>query len=148
MNAITPYLCCKNAAAAIDFYKKAFGATEEYRLAEPDGRVGHAELCINGALFMLADEYPDMGVLSPQSIGGSAVGIHLYVDDADAVAAKAAEAGATILRPVTDQFYGDRSGTIQDPFGHRWFVSTKKETLDGDEIKRRYDELLRKGTYK
>ena len=145
VNAITPYLCCRDAAAAIEFYKNAFGATEDYRLAEPGGRIGHAEIRINGAPLMLSDEYPDMGVLSPQSLGGSAVAIHLYVADADAVEAKASAAGAKIVRPVADQFYGDRSGTLEDPFGHRWFVSTRKEVLSGAEVKRRYDEMISKG---
>lgn len=143
-NAITPYLCCKDAAAAIEFYKNAFDAVEDYRLAEPGGRIGHAELHINGASIMLSDEYPEMSVLSPQSLGGSPVAIHLYVADAKAVEAKAAAAGAKIVRPVADQFYGDSAGTLEDPFGHRWFVSTRKEQLSGAEIKQRYDEMLKK----
>src|SRR5690348_9975132 len=111
-----PYLCCKGAARAIEFYKQAFGATEVMRLAEPSGRIGHAEIKIGAALIMLADEYPEMDVRSPQSLGGSPVTIHLYVDDVDALAQRATAAGAKVLRPVDDQFYGDRSGRLSDPF--------------------------------
>lgn len=140
--AITPYLCCRNAAAAIDFYKKAFGAVENMRMAEPSGRIGHAELSVGDAVFMLSDEYPEMDVKSPESLGGSATAIHLYVDDVDSFAQQAAKAGAKIQRPVADQFYGDRSGTIQDPFGHRWFVATRKEELSVEEVQKRYRDLM------
>lgn len=138
---IIPYLCCRDAARAIDFYKEAFGAQEEMRLADPSGRIGHADLRIRGAAFMLADEFPEMGVRSPESFGGSPVSIHLYVDDADAVSARAVAAGAKVVRPVADQFYGDRSGTIDDPFGHRWFISTRKEEVSATEMQRRYDGM-------
>jgi PhnB protein len=143
--AVTPYLCCKDAARAIEFYKKAFGATENMRLAEPSGRIGHAELRIGAGVIMLSDEYPEMDVRSPESLGGSPVGIHVYVSDVDAIAAQAAAAGAKILRPVADQFYGDRSGTLEDPFGHRWFIATRKEAVSSDEMQKRYDKILQRG---
>src|SRR4051812_20378147 len=118
----TPYLIVKGAAAAIDFYKKAFGATELMRLADPGGRVGHAEVKIGDSPIMLADEFPEMGSRSPQTLGGSPVGIALYVEDADAVFNAAVAAGAKVKRPMADQFYGDRTGTVEDPFGHVWTV--------------------------
>jgi len=117
-NTAVPYLIVRNAAAAIEFYKNAFEADEIMRLEEPDGRIGHAEIRIGDAAIMLADEYPEYGIVGPQTIGGSGVSIHLAVDDADAFAERAAAAGAKILRPVKDEFYGERSGKIQDPFGH------------------------------
>jgi len=139
----TPYLCCKNAAAAIEFYKQAFGAIELMRLAEPSGRIGHAEIKIGDAPIMLSDEYPEWGVRSPQSLGGSPVAIHLYVDDVDALAKRAVAAGAKLARPVEDQFYGDRSGSLEDPFGHRWTVSTHKEDVSAGEMQRRYTALMK-----
>src|SRR5207253_2925010 len=123
---LSPYLCCKDATRAVESYRKAFGAKETMRLAEPSGRIGHAELEIAGAPVMLADEYPDFGILSPTSIGGTPVKLHLYVDDVDALVARAVAAGAKVVRAVEDQFYGDRSGQIEDPFGHVWFVATRK----------------------
>jgi PhnB protein len=140
---VTPYLCCRDAARAIEFYKQAFGATEMMRLAEPSGRIGHADLRIGDAVIMLADEYPDMGVKSPQAFGGSPVGLHLYVDDVDAVTKRAVAAGAKLVRPVEDQFYGDRSGTLEDPFGHRWYIATHKEDLTSEEVNRRYAALMK-----
>jgi PhnB protein len=134
---ITPYLIVDGAAQAIDFYKHAFGAIERFRLGGPDGRVGHAELAIGGSVIMLADEHPEMGALGPRSIGGSPVGIHLYLEDVDAVAAKAVAAGATLKRPVENQFYGDRLGSIIDPFGHLWHISTHVEDVSPEEIGRR-----------
>lgn len=134
---ITPYLSIKGASDAIEFYKRAFGARELMRLAMPDGRVGHAELQLGDSRIMLADEFPDMECRSPQSIGGTPVTIHMYVDDVDAVAAQAVAAGATLTRPVQDQFYGDRSGTLTDPYGHVWHVATHKEDLSPEEINRR-----------
>jgi len=133
----TPYLILKDAARAIDFYKKAFGATELMRFAAPDGRVGHAEIKIGDSPIMLADEYPEMGFRGPQSLGGSAVCILLYFADVDAVADRAVAAGATLLKPVQDQFYGDRSGTLADPFGHVWTVATHKEDVSPEELHRR-----------
>ena len=140
--ALSPYLTVKGAAAAINFYRAAFGAVERFRLTAPDGRVGHAELSIAGARVMLSDEWPDFGALSPPSIGGSPVKLHLYVDDCDAAVARAVAAGATLMRPVVDQFYGDRSGMIADPFGHSWFVATLKEQVAPEEMQRRWDAAL------
>jgi PhnB protein len=136
-HAVTPYLIARNASAAIEFYKKAFGAEEVYRMAMPDGRVGHAEIRVGGAVVMLADEFPERGILSPAALGGTPVSLVLYVADADADAARAVAAGATVKRPVKDQFYGDRSGTFEDPFGHVWTIATRKENLSPEEIERR-----------
>ena len=136
-NSITPYLCCRNAGAAIDFYKKAFGATELMQMGSPDGKVGHAEIQIGDSRVMLADEFPEMGFLSPQSLGGSPVMIHLYVGDVDATAETAVAAGAKVVRAVEDQFYGDRGGQLDDPFGHKWYVSTRKEDISSEEMQRR-----------
>lgn len=141
--AVTPYLSVRNAAAAIEFYKKAFGATEITRLVQPDGRIGHAEINIGGARIMLADEFPEIGFQSPESLGGSPLRIHLDVADVDAVARQAVSAGAAIVRPVADQFYGDRSGQVRDPFGYTWTISTHKETLTPEEVQHRMDELSR-----
>jgi PhnB protein len=132
-----PYLYIKGAADAIEFYKKAFGAIEKERLTGPDGRVGHAEIRIGKACIMLADEFPEMGVLSPKTIGGSPVAIHLYVQDVDALAQQAEAAGAKVVRPVKTQFYGDRGGKFEDPFGHSWFLSTHVEDLTPEEMQRR-----------
>ena len=133
---ITPYLICKNAEAAIEFYKKAFGATELFRIGGP-GMVGHAEMKIGDALFMLADEFPDTGALSPQTIGGSPVSLYLYVEDVDSFTEKAVAEGLEVMKPVTDQFYGDRSGAFKDPFGHIWGFATHKEDLTPDELSER-----------
>jgi PhnB protein len=135
---LTPYIIVKNAQAAIAFYEKAFGAKEEYRIPNPDGTIGHAELVIGAGRLMLADESAAFGALSPASIGGTPVKLHLYVADADATIARAEKEGATVLRPAQDQFYGDRSGMIADPFGHQWFLGTQKETLTPDEMRERY----------
>jgi PhnB protein len=134
---ITPYLIARNASAAIEFYTKAFGAEETYRLAQPDGRVGHAEIRIGGAVLMLADEFPEMGIKAPPSLGGTPVSLLIYVQDVDAAAARAVAAGAKVKRPVKDQVYGDRSGTFEDPFGHVWTLATRKEDLTPEEIDRR-----------
>jgi PhnB protein len=134
---VIPYLIVDGAAAAIEFYKQTLAATERFRLASPGGRVGHAELEIGGSVIMLADEHPEMGARGPRSVGGSPVGIHLYLDDADAVADRAIAAGAKLIRPVADQFYGDRLGTIEDPFGHIWHISTHIEDVSPAEIGRR-----------
>ena len=136
-HAVTPYLIARNASAAIEFYKKAFGAEEVYRLAMPDGRVGHAELRIGGSVVMLADEFPEMGAKSPAALGGTPVSLLFYVADVDAAAARAVAAGAKVKRPVVDQFYGDRSGTFEDPFGHVWTIATRKENLTAEEIRQR-----------
>jgi len=134
---ITPYLSIKGAANAIDFYKKAFGATEVMRMAEPDGRIGHAEVLIGDSRVMLADEAPDIDFRSPHSIRGTAVHLHMYVENVDAVVSQAVAAGAKVVRPVQDQFYGDRSGSVADPYGHVWHVSTHKEDLSMEEIRKR-----------
>lgn len=140
-SALTPYLCCKDAGAAIDFYKAAFGATEVLRLTEPSGRVGHAELRIGDALIMISDEYPEMDVRSPKTLGGSAVMLHLYVDDVDAFVTHAVAAGAILERAVADQFYGDRSGQVIDPFGHRWDIGTHVEDVSLAEVQQRFVAL-------
>jgi PhnB protein len=136
-HAITPYLMVKRAAEAIEFYRRAFGAVERERMQGPGGRIRHAEITIDCSRVMLADEHPEIGALGPETIGGSPVGLHLYVEDVDAVVARAVAAGATLTRPVADQFYGDRIGGITDPFGHRWFIATHKEDLTKDELHRR-----------
>jgi PhnB protein len=134
---VTPYLSIRGAANAIEFYKKAFGATERMRMSQPDGRVGHAELQIGDSCVMLADEFPEMDFRGPHSVGGSPVHLHLYVEDVDAVVAQAVGAGAKVMRAVQDQFYGDRSGTITDPYGHVWHVATHKEDLSPEEMGKR-----------
>ncbi len=136
---VSAYLCFSDAPAAIEFYKKAFGAEERMRLAEPSGKIGHAELKIADAVIMLSDEYPDYGALSPQTLGGSPVKMHLWVDDVDAFARQALAAGASMVRPIEDQFYGDRSGQIADPFGYTWIVSTRKEDVSPEEMQKRMD---------
>jgi PhnB protein len=144
-HAVTPYLIVKDAAAAIEFYKKVFGAIELFRLGGPDGKVGHAELMITDSIVMLADEAPQMGSLAPPTIGGSPVRILLYVENVDDVVPRAVAAGAKIVRPVADQFYGDRAGGIEDPFGHYWHVATHKEDVSPEEMKRRAQALFPKG---
>lgn len=133
---ITPYLICKNAEAAIEFYTRAFGAREMFRIGE-SGFIGHAEIRIGSALIMLADEFPDMGILGPKSIGGTAVSLHLYVEDVDSFAEKAVAEGLKVLRPVANQFYGDRSGHFEDPFGHKWSFATHIEDLTPEELNER-----------
>jgi PhnB protein len=137
--ALTPYLCCKNAAGAIEFYKNTFGAREEesMRMTTPDGKIAHSEIWIGNAFVMLADESPQMSFRSPQSIGGSPVTLVLYVNDVDETANRAVAAGAKLRQPVSDMFYGDRAGTIEDPFGHIWHIATHKEDLSPEEIKNR-----------
>ena len=134
---ITPYVIVRGGAAAIAFYQKVFGARLRMKLDAPGGKIGHAELEIGDSLVMLADEHPEMGALAPPTIGGTPVGLHVYLADVDAVAAKAIAAGATLKRPVADQFYGDRLGSIVDPFGHLWHISTHIEDVSPDEIARR-----------
>lgn len=134
---ITPYLAIKGAADAIDFYKRAFGATEVMRMAQPDGRIGHAELQLGDCRLMLADEFPEMDFRSPRSIGGTPVHLHMYVENVDGVVRQAVNAGAKLLRPVEDQVYGDRSGSVADPYGHVWHVATHKEDLSREELHKR-----------
>jgi len=125
----TPYLQCRNAAGAIAFYQQAFGATELMRMAMPDGKIGHAEIKIGSAHIMLADEFPEMGLLGPQSIGGSPVTVLIYVEDVDGLVARAVAAGAKVLSPLADQFYGDRNCKLCDPSGHLWMFATRKEDV-------------------
>jgi uncharacterized glyoxalase superfamily protein PhnB len=140
-----PYLRVRGASDAIAFYQRVFGATEKYRLTEPNGRVGHAELDFGGTVLMLSDEFPEFGICGPQTIGAVSSSIHLHVDDADALIKRAVEAGAELVRPPVDQFYGERSGTVRDPFGHEWLIGHNIEALTPDEMQRRYDALCAKG---
>ncbi len=135
-HSVTPYLCVRDAASAIEFYKKAFGATELMRMPDPSGKIGHAEIKIGDSHIMLADEFPEVSIRSPQSLGGSPVGIHLYVEDVDTIAAQAVAAGAKLVKEVKDQFYGDRNGTVEDPFGHVWYISTHKEDVSPEEMQK------------
>jgi PhnB protein len=141
---VTPYLAVKGAADAIEFYKKAFGAVELMRMPGPDGRLGHAEIKIGGAAVMLADEHPEMGHLGPKSRGGATASFLIYVEDVDAQFAQAVAAGGKVLRPLKDQFYGDRSGTLEDPFGHVWTIATHKEDLSPEEMGRRAADAMKK----
>lgn len=133
----TPYLIIQGAAAALEFYKKIFGATEIMRMAQPDGKIGHAEVRIGDSVIMLADEFPEMGYRGPKALGGSPVSLMLYVADVDAVVARAVAAGAKLTQPVQDKFYGDRNGVLEDPFGHVWTISTHTEDVSPEEMKRR-----------
>ncbi|HEV2851260.1 MAG TPA: VOC family protein [Thermoanaerobaculia bacterium] len=142
-HSVTPYLVVNDGARAIDFYKQAFGATELFRMEGPDGKVGHAEIRIGNSRVMLADEYPAMGFRSPRSLGGAGVSLMVYVEDVDARFRQAIAAGAKELRPVQDQFYGDRSGTLEDPFGHVWTLSTHKEDVSSEEMRRRSEEMMK-----
>lgn len=139
---VYPYLRVRRAAEAIDFYKKAFGATELFRLTEPAGRIGHAEIKIGATTLMLSEEYPECGIVGPEALGGTTFAIHLHVDNADAWMARAVEAGAVITRPATDAFYGERSGTVRDPFGHEWLLGHQIEEVSVDEMQRRYTALM------
>jgi len=136
-HSVTPYLILSKAAEAIEFYKKAFGATELFRMAGPDGKIGHAELKIGDSPIMLADEHPSMGYVSPQTLGGTPVSILLYVEDVDKIFNQAVAAGGLQQQPLKDQFYGDRSGTLKDPFGHIWTVATHKEDVSAEEMDKR-----------
>jgi PhnB protein len=136
-HAVTPYLVVDGGAKALAFYADVFGAVERERIEGPGGKIGHAEITIGDSWVMLADEHPEVGALCPTNVGGTPVTLHVYVEDVDAVVAKAVAAGATLTRPVADQFYGDRVGGITDPFGHRWSVATHKEDLTREELHRR-----------
>ena len=129
------YLTVDGAAKAIDFYSRAFGAREKFRLAEPGGRIGHAELDFGGTVIMLADAFPEFGLRDPRALGGTAVSIHLHVDDADAVVRRAVDAGATLEREPADQFYGDRTAGVKDPFGHKWYFATHVRDVTPEEMK-------------
>lgn len=136
-HSVTPYLSIKGAADAIEYYKKAFGAIELFRMAGPDGTIGHAEIKIGDSPIMLADEFPEMEFVSPKTLGGSPVGLMIYVDDVDTVYSRSIAAGGQEVKPLQDQFYGDRSGTLKDPFGHVWTVATHKEDVSEEEMKKR-----------
>ncbi len=139
-HSVTPYLICKDAAKAIDWYKSAFGADELYRMGGPGGVVGHAEIRVGDSILMLADEFPDMNARSPHSFGGSPVSLMLYVNDCDEVFARAVKAGAKVERPLENRFYGDRNGTLVDPFGHTWTIGTHIEDLTPEEMEKRHRE--------
>ena len=134
---VTPYLVCNNASDAIEFYKNAFDASETMRMETPDGAIGHAEIMIGDSRIMLADEFPEMNALSPKTIGGTPISIMLYVEDVDAAFEKAVKAGATVVRPLEDKFYGDRAGSIEDPSGHSWHLASRKEELSVEELEDR-----------
>jgi PhnB protein len=138
---LTPYLCVKGGAAAIEFYAQAFGASERMRLGAAEGKVSHAELQIGNSVVMLADEHPEMGFHGPGHHHGSPVHLHLYVEDVDAMYRRALDAGAIPVRPVADQFYGDRTGSVRDPFGHTWHLATRKEDLSQEEMAARLREM-------
>jgi PhnB protein len=138
---VSPYLVVDGAQKAIEFYTTVLGATERMRMDGPNGRIGHAELEVGDSLIMLADEFPDMGAKGPAAYGGSPVSISVYVEDVDAIFDKATEAGATVVRPLENQFYGDRSATFDDPFGHRWTIATHVEDVSPEEMGRRAAEM-------
>lgn len=137
------YLHVNNAAKAIEFYQKAFGAKEKFRLTEPSGRIGHAELDFDGTTLMLADEFPEYNIRGPKAIGATSVTIHIHVDNADEVIRRAVNAGAVVEMEPKDEFYGERSGCVRDPFGHRWNVGHHIEEVSTEEMQRRYDELMK-----
>jgi len=139
---LTPYLTVRDAAKAIEFYKHAFGATERGVMKGPDGKVMHAELLIGDSIVMLADEMPHFGALSPESVGGSSSGLHIYVNNVDEAFARAVKAGAQTEMPVADQFWGDRYGKLKDPFGHKWSIATHVKDMSADEMKRSMDEAM------
>ncbi len=140
---ITPYLVVGGAAKAIDFYKAALGAEELFRLDMPGGKIGHAEIRIGNSIVMLSDEHPDMGALGPKTIGGSPINLMIYSENVDEAWPKALKAGGKELRPLKDQFYGDRSGTFEDPFGFQWTIATHKEDLTPEQINQRMAEMMK-----
>ena len=137
------YLHLEDAAKAIEFYTNAFGATEKFRLTEPSGRIGHAELDFGGTTVMVSDEFPEYGIKGPRALGGTAVSIHIHVDDADEAVRRAAAAGAEIEMEPQDQFYGERSGVVRDPFGHRWNIGHSIEDVSHDEMQQRYTRMMK-----
>jgi PhnB protein len=139
---VSPYLCIDGASDAIEFYGTVFGATERMRMPAPEGKIGHAELEIGDSVIMLSDEYPDMGMRGPKALGGTPITLSVYVEDVDTVFDRAVNAGAKVLRPVENQFYGDRSGQFEDPFGHRWSVATHVEDVPPDEMAKRMAEAM------
>ena len=145
-HSITPYLVISEAAKAIDWYKQAFGAQQTLRMEDPStGKIGHAELKIGDSYIMLADEYPDMGYRSPKTLGGAGISLLLYVKDVDGTVKQAVDAGAKLERPLQDQFYGDRTGTIQDPFGHVWTIATHIEDVSPEEMLERSKKAFQNG---
>jgi len=144
-HSVTPYLSIKGAADAIEFYKKAFDAIELFRLDAPGGIIGHAEIQIGNSRIMIADPCDEASFGDPKTLGGSTVGLYVYVNDVDAMYSKAVAAGAKSIKPVEDQFYGDRTGTIEDPYGHRWFLATHKEELTPEELNMRMEDLFKQG---
>ena len=138
-HSVTPYLCVSDAARAIEFYKEAFGATERFRMEAPGGRIGHAEIQVGDSIIALADEFPEINFRSPQALGGPSSHFMIYVEDVDARVEQAVAAGAKLTRPVKDQFYGDRTGGVEDPFGHHWYIATHVEDLTPEEIHRRHE---------
>ena len=145
-HSVTPYLIIKGAADAIEFYKQAFGATELFRFPAPDGKIGHAEIKIGDSPIMLADEFAEMGYKGPQALGGSPVSLMIYFEDVDTVFNRAVEAGASVKEAVQDKFYGDRTGTLTDPFGHVWHVSTHKEDVSMEEMEERAKQASAKAS--
>ncbi len=141
-HSVTPYLTIKGAAEAIEFYKRAFGATEMFRMPMPDGSLAHGEIMIMGSRIMLSDGCSEGPAKPPRELGGTTCGLYVYVDDVDALFEQATAAGAKVVQPPTDQFYGDRSGTLEDPFGHLWFLATHKEDVSAEEVERRAKELF------
>ena len=141
-HSVTPYLTTRHAAKAIAFYDRAFGAQTRSILPMPDGKIGHAELLIGNSIVMLADEFPEHGNKSPEALNGSPVGLAIYVDDVDEVFNRAVQAGATVKEPVSDKFWGDRAGSVTDPFGHKWTILTHQEDVSIDEMKRRMDAMF------
>jgi PhnB protein len=140
---LTPYMTVRDAARAIEFYKQAFGAVERGVMKGPDGKVMHAELTIGDSIFMLADEFPEYGSMSPLSTGGSGMGLHIYVEDADSAFDRAVKAGAKVDMPVSDMFWGDRYGKVADPFGHKWSIATHKADLSAEEMERGMKEMMK-----
>jgi PhnB protein len=141
---LTPFLTVRDAARAIEFYKQAFGAVERGVMKGPDGKVMHAELMIGDSIIMLSDEFPEYGAVSPLSIGGSGLGLHIYVDGVDAAFDRAVKAGAQVEMPVMDQFWGDRYGKLKDPFGHKWSIATHTKDLSAEEMKKSMDNAMAK----
>ena len=139
---VYPYLRVHSTSEAIAFYARAFGAEELFRLTEPSGRIGHAEIKVGPATIMLSDEYPEQGIQGPRALGGTTFAMHLHVDDVDSAFERAIKAGATVVRPLEDQFYGERSGTVRDPFGHEWHLGGHLEDVPVEEMQRRYTALF------
>ncbi|MEE9425641.1 MAG: VOC family protein [Methylococcales bacterium] len=142
-HSVTPYLSIKGATEALEFYKRAFNAKEMFRLPAPNGDIGHADILIGNSHIMLSDQCEESPIPSPQALGGSPVGLYVYVDDVDMLFEQAINAGATEIKPVEDQFYGDRTGTLEDPFGHIWFLATHKEDLTPEEVNKRAEALFK-----